>query len=330
MKTPGQIVCITKPYAALQKAFLWAFILILILQTSTSFAAVFYSKASGNWNAQRTWTTTACGSMDNSVQYPVEGDTVYICAGHTIVLGASARCAELFVDGVLQLGNRNISVTGGTYISGVVTDNSAAGNNIFNDLIIFPGGTLNNTIGSAFTITGDISNQGVFVAGTGTFTFSGVDKYFSGTIKIAKAAINGTYFNKGTLCVGITLSGSGALTMGHNSMLFIGGAVTINSLQASLHSNTVVYTGASGQQVVMGTIYHHLIIDNDGYVATLKGKAWVNTDLTVSSGTFRLSNTPGCRLTVAGEFNVNPAAAFIAPENYEDMHLLNVADNSGY
>jgi hypothetical protein len=302
-------------------------VLLLTGQMQASVAAVYNSRASGAWSQLSCWSTVGCGDATPAETYPKSGDTVFICSGHTITLDVDAFCAELNIAGMLQLSNKNITVSGTTETSGRITDNSISGTNTFNNIIIASGGTLDNSINSAFIINGSLSNSGTLTAGSGFFTFSGSSKTLAGSIAIPRMVVNGTYQNNGTLTVNNALTGSGTLTMGTNAVLYLGGTVTLSNLIATANPNTVIYTGIAGSQAVYGTTYFQLVIDNDGQVATLSGNASVNDDMTISSGTFQFGNAASYSLTVSGNFRVGSGALFQYTANSNRQHHVYISGN---
>ena len=69
-------------------------------------ARTYYSRASGNWNVNSTWSTSGYGSPINLGTYPVAGDIVNIGNGYTINIASTSACAILNigqgVSGILQ------------------------------------------------------------------------------------------------------------------------------------------------------------------------------------------------------------------------------------
>jgi hypothetical protein len=257
--------------------------IIICISGYSSFGTTYYSRTSGNWSSNSTWSTVACSGTSAS-SYPVAGDIVYICSGHTVTVNVASACATLDITGTLTIGAYSFTVSGATTISGTMNDNNSSGTNSFGDITI-NGGTFNNTGNAAFTINGNFQNNNTFSPGTGVFTFAGTSKTISGTVTIPSATINGTYTNNGTLTVNTALSGSGTLTQGTSGILNIGGSSGITNLAATASPNTVSYTSTSGAQTVRAITYHHLTINKSGQTATLGGAVTVNGNLAISAGT---------------------------------------------
>jgi hypothetical protein len=260
---------------------------LLMMVVSVVQAQVYYSRTTGNWNSSGTWSTLTCGSPINTGSFPVAGDTVYVCSGHTVTVNAHSACALLHITGTLLNKGNNITVSGTTTISGTMNDDNSSGINSFNDILISSGGTFNNTGNAAFSISGNFTNNGSFSPGTGTFTFTGASKTISGAnaIVLANTTINGSYTNNGTLTVNTALAGTGTLTQGVKSALNVGGTFTTANFDASADSNTVIYTSTTANQAVLSTTYHNLGINKSSRIASLAGAITVNGNLTVSAGT---------------------------------------------
>ncbi len=94
--------------------------------------------------------------------------------------------------------------------------------------------TWNNSGNATVTINGNLTNNGTFTAGTGSYILAGTTKTISGTssLTLTGLAVTGTYTNYiSSLSVSTTFSGAaGTLTMGANTTLLVGGTVTVNTL----------------------------------------------------------------------------------------------------
>ncbi len=185
----------------------------------------------------------------------------------------------------------SINVTGTTSVSGTLAHGSSFGTKTYNgDVTINSGGSWTNSNNAAFTIGGNLQNNGTLTAGTGTYTLNGASKTLSGSsgITIPYLTITGSYTNNTTTTVSTSLSGTGGtLTQGINSILNIGGTSGISNLVATANNNTVNYTGTA--QTIKSTNYYHL---------TLKG-----------SGAKTL---PSSQMTVFGNFTTAPSSTMTA------------------
>ena len=142
----------------------------------------------------------------------------------------------------------------------------------------------NNTINESITLKGGITNNGIFNAGTGTYTFDTNNQALTGTFSIPNVTVTGvTLTNNGTLTVSTALGGSGGLTQGVNATLNIGGTSAITTLTALNNGNTVNFSGAA--QSVNVSSYYNLTISGSGN-KTMMGNATVGGTLTLTAGTF--------------------------------------------
>ena len=82
-------------------------IFFLILVVTELQAATYYTRATGDWNVSSTWSTVGCNNATNAGTFPVAGDIVNICSGHTVTMTVNANCQELTIlnGGVLTTSN---------------------------------------------------------------------------------------------------------------------------------------------------------------------------------------------------------------------------------
>jgi hypothetical protein len=59
-------------------------------------AATYHSRATGNWNSATTWSTSGCGGAAAGA-FPIAGDVVTICSGHTVTITANPTCLDLTI-----------------------------------------------------------------------------------------------------------------------------------------------------------------------------------------------------------------------------------------
>src|ERR1035441_3996248 len=90
--TKGAIPINTKP-AMHRKPFLTLFIALvpLMIALTGNAAATYYSRASGDWNVNTTWSTTSGGDALGAGIYPVTGDTVIIERSFTVTVTARSE-----------------------------------------------------------------------------------------------------------------------------------------------------------------------------------------------------------------------------------------------
>ncbi|MBV5282676.1 MAG: hypothetical protein JZU53_09630 [Paludibacter sp.] len=207
--------------------------------------------------------------------------------------------AALSIGGNLDIGNgttlnvidNNFTVVGNTKVGdgssgtlNIIT--STNGTKTFQgDVTINAGATWNNSINSAITFQGSLTNNSTtFTAGSGIHTFTGAAKTIGGTNAntIPSVTITGTYTNNGTLTVGTALSGAGSLTQAANATLNIGGTSTITGLTATNTGNTVNYTGAA--QNIHSNDYYNLTFSGSGAKTAAAGLT-IGGTVNIGSGT---------------------------------------------
>ncbi|MCX6172633.1 MAG: Ig-like domain-containing protein [Flavobacterium sp.] len=182
---------------------------------------------------------------------------------------------------------RTFTVTGTTDISGTFNLGTATATKTFTgNVTINSGGVWTEGGVATYSFGGNlVNNATTFTASTGTHTFTGTAKTYSGSTATAipTVAITGTYTNSGTLTISTALSGTGSLTQDTNSTLNIGGTSAMTTFSASAVGNTVNYTGAA--QTVLVTTYNNLTLSGSGAKTIATGTTTVNSILSIENGT---------------------------------------------
>ncbi|MGQ0827454.1 MAG: T9SS type A sorting domain-containing protein [Bacteroidota bacterium] len=241
----------------------------------------------------------------------------------TISAGADVTFSTNYASGTssgLLTNNGTMAFTGAAGI----TINSSAGGLTNNGTMTFgtsgtPGtGALTmassidivNTGTMTFYGTGTNITTGTFytLSNSGTITLSGTYigaqpnpsaiNTTTGTITAAAVNLSATsaaFTNNGSFTITGNLSGSGTSTWTQgssaNAVLNIGGALTVNTLNASGAGNTVNYNGSGAQTIKLpsSSTYHHLTT-NTGNTKTPTAGLTINGDLTIgASSTFAAS-----------------------------------------
>jgi cell division septation protein DedD len=204
----------------------------------------------------------------------------------------------------------DITVTGTTSVTGMLTISSITGTKTFTgDVTINSSGTWNETANEAISFGGDLQNDGTLTAGTGTHTFTGSAKTFSGAnpISIPYVTVSGTYTNNGTLTVSTALAGVGGVTQGTSATLNIGGTSGITTLTATATDNTVNYSGAG--QTVHNNNYYHLTLSGSLAKTLQTGTTTISGNL-VLSGTATATTVVG--LAISGNLVIGDGTTFTA------------------
>lgn len=249
--------------------------------------------------------TTATQTVRGTTYYNLivnkPGKTASIAA-NTTVLNSLKLLGGNFIIGAYSL-----SCSVESYINGTLTISSAIGAKSFNDLTVDTAGNWIASVPVPFTISGNVIYNGQsFESNTGTYTFTGTNKSFSGskTLMINNVAVNGTYTNEGTLEILNSLTGTGYFT-NNNSLKLSGtinmtgsiesrlGTLYVNSkyftsfpLIASFPGNTVNYINADTVQSIKGTTYFNLTIDKPSQIAIAESGIIIDGALNIENGTF--------------------------------------------
>jgi len=212
-----------------------------------------------------TWTSNV-GETYGITALTLSGSTINGSATGILNVGSNLSVTSGTTN---TLNATTITVTGTSTIDGNLTFASTSGTKIFTGLtIVTANGTWNNTINEAITFRGGLTNNGVFTAGTSTYTFDTNNQPITGTLSIPSITITGvTLTNNGSLTIGTALAGNGGLTQGlATSVLNIGGTSGIPTLTATVSGNLVNFLGAT--QTVNPTTYSNLTLSGSGTKTT--------------------------------------------------------------
>ena len=128
-------------------------IFFLLYVMPNAMGVTYYSRASGNWNANASWSTVTYGNVTNTGTFPTAADSVFVGDNHTMTINVNSACLALSV---------------GQGASGIVVYTSAAARTltITGNLIVNPGGKFwyngNSNRSHTLTLGGNLSN----IAGT--------------------------------------------------------------------------------------------------------------------------------------------------------------------
>lgn len=126
----------------------------LSLIPTPSFAITYFSRVAGpsNWDAAASWSTVACGGAAAGA-FPIAGDIVTICAGHTIDVNVNSACTDLTINGGtlnFPTNSRTLTVSGNIVMSGTC---SVTGASASRDLNV--SGTFTVSVAALATINGE-------------------------------------------------------------------------------------------------------------------------------------------------------------------------------
>ena len=303
----------------------------LFLLNAVVAQTTYYSRATGGWTTNTTWSLTSGGVAVGAGIFPVAGDIVNIEGGFNVNIPAStnAACATINItsanagNGTLTFNSGsslavsgNISVgTVGTAKAGVIT--MTAGGNITcgGNLTIGSNAACNITQGASSTVTvsltvsiiqpavNNITNSWNVNAGTATvtglFTLDGINT--TTTRKSNLVITTGTFNANGGILVNGTTAATKAINMtGTSSVLNIGGS-GINGASGATFTQgsgtSVVNYVAAGNQANIGNYTYFNLSTSGSGTKTLLGTTIVNGTLRITAGTVLALST----------FNITPA-----------------------
>lgn len=159
--------------------------------------------------------------------------------------------------GSLSIGANNVSVSGVTDVSGTLLITSATGTKSFGDINLSSTGTFTNSGNSNVTVNGSFLTDGAFTPGSGTYTFAGTAKTFTGSAGFSgmNGNITGTYTFD---CA--ANSAFGALTVGNQLTVAKDRGLNINTSYTN-NGTTLVDAGPNGHS---GSLITPAAITNTG------------------------------------------------------------------
>lgn len=255
----------------------------------------------GAWNGTFTYTaSTSTFIYSGTSQQNIRGATynkLILEGSNKIPNGNVTTNDTLIIRSTATLTNSgavNLTLNGVYYIEGVYNEASTSGSVTLTGAVhIASTGTFQATVGEIFTIRSGIHNDGTFLSGGGTYTFSVNNQSLSGTRLIAFAGavtVTGIILtNEDSMQVAGNLTGTGTLVNEAGSYLRLNGQTnSITTLTATGAENIVIF-GRSNTQSVPATTYQNLSFAGSN-TKTALGDITVNDELNIASGvTFSLS-----------------------------------------
>jgi autotransporter-associated beta strand protein len=180
----------------------------------------------------------ATGSLSTSSAITVNGTLTFNRSGD-IAQGTNFSTAAITGTGsLIQNGSGNLTLNAANTYSGGTTLNSGTLNinnasTLGSGTLTINGGTLNNTSGSAITLSTNNAQSW-----NGDFAFTGAGDLNLGTGNVAMNATRTVTVNGGNLTVGGSISGSGGLTKNGTGTLVLSGSNTYNGT-TTINAGTV-------------------------------------------------------------------------------------------
>jgi len=279
-----------------------------VAASGTVTTATYYSIATGNWNVNTTWSYTSGGLAVGGGIYPLDGDIVNIEKGLTVSVISNAACSSLnFTTATTgTLGTLTVSAADTLAVSGVVTLNNYATNNVI--AYIAGGGALTcssvNLGSGAIPNTANTTYTHTLTSTINTFTIPGNLSIRSYIGSYTSRRGNGVFTQtSGTVTVNgsiMTINADGnntsTFTLGNSSpTLFLGGATPFGLSSTGTNTISLNGTGATvnysyaGAQPIGDYTYTNLTLTGSGIKA--ENAATVNGILTMG-GAATMTGTP--------------------------------------
>ncbi|HRH02221.1 MAG TPA: PKD domain-containing protein [Bacteroidia bacterium] len=234
-------------------------LLFCLAFVGTTKAITYYSRATGNWNANSTWSTVSFVSATNTGTFPVAGDVVNIGGGFIVTVNVNSACSSItYESGVARSNTLTISGSNSLSVSGTITIPRAAGPGTSNINLLAVGSGSLTAATLAYTNTGNSSRHRLTIS-TGTVTITG----------------NITTNNSGRRGATISFTGAGLLNVGGS--LFSGGGGTLTP-----STGTVNYNGGGAQTIGTFTYYNLTLTNNS--TKSLRANTNLSNILTVNAG----------------------------------------------
>lgn len=227
-----------------------------ILTVATKGPTIYYSRQTGPWNSNTTWSTVTYGNATNLGTFPVAGDVVNVGGGDFIItVNVNSACASL-------------NYQEGTGNSSTVTINAATTLDVSGQIYI--------------PTTSNFGEPNLMAVGAGTLNAGSMDFEITDlgsnslTISTGTANITGNVTNGLIFLTTVTFTGAGTINVGGDFL----GSVDCSFTPAT---GTVNYNGASAQSV--GDLnYYNLTFSNAG-LKTAAGAMNIDNTFTLGSGT---------------------------------------------
>lgn len=244
-----------------------ALLIAMLVMAVTVWGATYYSRVSGNWNSNTTWSLTSGGIAVGAGIYPATGDIVYIEGGDNVTVNINnAACASAQIGSTSSGGgNGTLTFNSGSIldVSGSVTLGNSNNNRGSGSIDMTNGGLLK--VGNAITAP----RLGSFTSGAGTIEYDRAGNqtiyatnYFNLTLSGsgAKSILNGTSVS-GALSIAPTGSATASIAAGRNILvggLLLGGVNQVcgtwgSTSSTASYKNSTFFVATTGF-VTVGTV----------------------------------------------------------------------------
>ena len=288
--------------------------------TITVQGTTFFSRASGSWITNTTWSFSSGGGAVGAGIFPVAGDIVNIANGHTITVTVDAACASVTFTNTGSAINvnaaTNLTVSGAVIMNSANSSysNSIGGTGTLSCASLTDGTTSTPTSARTTNFASTISslniagNLTILSSRSGTINNNATFTITSGIVSVGGTIIPVTASNSG--CIATLTLGNSSPTLIVNNAIPFGTTGNSGVFTATLNGtgSTVNYSGAD--QTVRNTTYINLTLSGSG-TKTISGGT-VNGILSME-GTAGASAAPAYGSTAILQYNAS-AARITGPE----------------
>jgi fibronectin-binding autotransporter adhesin len=278
----------------------------------------FYSRATGVWNSNTTWSTTSGGPAVAVGVWPIAGDVVNIEGGFTVTAAADAQCASI------QLGHTGATASAGTLTFSNSSTLTVSGAVLVGNNISGSSGTITFTSGSTL-ISGSLRIGGTIAGALGSVNMtSGGTLSLSGAVTIGTGAATWTPGTGTVIFTGDNILPSTIFTS-FNNLQINGGTTTTGANIPAIATLTV---GASGTFATASTYtITAATILVDGTFTDVGTGALTVTNLTVN-GTWN-HNSTALDLPIGSSSTTWAAASYLNINGFTGTSVSNIANFMG-
>lgn len=294
----------------------------MLIGASSASATTYFSRATGPWSTNTTWSLTSGGVAVGAGVFPVAGDDVIIERAFTVTVTGSQACASVQLAGTATANTGTLTFSGATP-SLTVSGNVAIGNSgdaARDGIMTFSSGSTltcgSLTLGNAGATPGQgtitMTAGGTLSVG-GTITVNGAGNTWTpgtgaGTVELtATNTLPATIFttfrnltiNGGTTTLGVALAITGNLLISSGTLDVSASNFAINL--AGGWTNNGAFTQGTGTVTLNGTAAQSI---GGATTTSFSGLTITNTSAAISATT---------DFNVSGTLNLSGAATVLSP-----------------
>ena len=308
--------------------------------------ATYYSRATGNWSSNTTWSTTIGGSAVPVGVYPQSSDAVMLEPGFTVTVDANEGCATLGFDGTGTT-TSTLSIPTGVLlnVTGAITAYSCNTATGFNTASVVTGaGTIecgSIQVGTDYATTTSATRTTTMTSSLANFNTTGnltVSSYVGST---SSRLINASFLlSSGTVDVDGVLTTTNENAANTAVFSMAGGTGQLNLSNAAPVSlapsgtSTITFTGTSATvnydgtaQTVYATPYTNLTLSTSG-AKTMTGVTTIGGNLSLSGSA--TATLPSTLAAIGGSVSLTGTSTLTTGGNLSITGTLNIGDGTTF